>query len=239
MKTKLLIALCICGSVSLLKAQEVKNNKDSFADDGGDTTVHVEKRKYDEIQFSGYVRSFFFYRDVDVYELGDQGRLTLPKNISLGDAYDEPIIHLEMRASPFSATTISTELAFDNRLLRGGSFNETVDEHGRMGSAWYMFNFQAETFTEFGSFSLTAGGGVNWYRMTPLTMWSANDFNSRVELFDRVPWEYQSNDFERYNTYYTQGDIPREQKVRNSATQGVTLEESDLPARLHAGILVG
>ncbi|MFO7869629.1 MAG: hypothetical protein R6U95_10065, partial [Bacteroidales bacterium] len=38
---------------------------------------------------------------------------------------------------------------------------------------------------------------------------------------------------------YTQGDIPREQKVGNSATQGVILEASDLPGRLHAGILVG
>ncbi|MDA3882711.1 MAG: hypothetical protein PF481_05475 [Bacteroidales bacterium] len=235
MKKRYIVLLCLCGSLFFASAQKISNFSNSFED----STQQIEKRKYDGIRFSGYVRSVFFYRDVDVYELGDQGRLTLPKNISLGDAYDEPIIHLEMNASPFPATNIATELAFDNRLLRGGSFNETVDENGRMGSAWHMFNFKAETFTSFGSFKLTAGGGVNWFRMTPLIMWSANDFNSRIELFDRMPWEYQSNDFERYSAYYNQGDIPREDKVGNSSTQGVILEGFDLPGQGNAALVVG
>lgn len=234
-KKRFATLLCFCGCISFVHSQDMSGFVDSFHD----SIPQETKTKYEGIRFSGYARSLFFYRNVEVYDLGDQGRLTLPHNISLGDAYDEPILHLEMQASPFPATSISTEFAFDNRLLRGGSFNETVDEQGRMASAWYLFNFKAETFTNFGSFKVTAGGGVNWFRMTPLIMWSANDFNSRIELFDRMPWEYQSKDFERYSAYYSEGDIPREQKTGTSATQGVIIEGVDLPGQLNASFVVG
>jgi hypothetical protein len=203
-------------------------------------TAKESKTKFKGIKFNGFVRTWFFYRDLDIkYEIAEIGRLTYPRNISLGDGYDQPLMYLQMEASPFPAIKITSEIAFDNRLMRGNSFNGTLDANGRMASAWQIFNFKAETFTDIGTFKLTAGGGANWYRMSPFTMWSANDFNTRDDMFERLPWEPQGDDFKRYASYYNQGDIPRDQRWGNSHTQGVLIEGVGLPAGFNAAVLVG
>lgn len=205
-----------------------------------DSVPRVQKLKYSGVRFSGYTRTWFFHRYLQAdYELGDVGRLTNPRNISLGDGYDQPILHIQMEASPFTATKLSSEIAFDNRILRGGAFNNTVDDNGRMAAPWYLFNFTSETYTNFGSFKITAGGGVNWFRLSPFTMGSANDYNTRDDMFERLPWEGQGNDFDRYMAYYQRGDTPREQRQGTSATQGVIVEASGLPGGLNASFLVG
>lgn len=205
-----------------------------------DTLDHAKKVKYSGVRFNGYTRAWFFHRYLDAdYSLGDLGGVTYPRNISLGDGYDQPILHMFMEATPYPATRLSSEIAFDNRLLRGGSFNNTVGADGRMAAPWYTLNFTAETFTNFGSFRITAGGGVNWFYLSPFTLWSPNDVNTREDMFERYPWQGPGNDFDRYMAFYQVGDISREYRRGNSATQGVILQASGLPGGLSGSFVAG
>jgi hypothetical protein len=84
--------------------------------DNLDSVKQVQKLKYSGVRFSGYTRTWFFHRYLQAdYELGDVGRLTNPRNISLGDGYDSLFCIFKMEASPFPATKLSSEIAFDNR----------------------------------------------------------------------------------------------------------------------------
>ncbi|HTF82380.1 MAG TPA: hypothetical protein VL947_11665, partial [Cytophagales bacterium] len=215
-------------------------------------TNAVEKKPF-ELRFSGYARVWGFYRHLTDYEsllkgLQPQSRgpndvykeyPTAPTNISLSDGYQEPLALIRVEGNPSLKTWFQMEYYFDHRINRvlNSIYNSiNTDPNGRAAAVYRIFQFTGGMHTKVGTFKLTAGGGVNWFKLSPFTLWQ---YQNRDDLFERYPWEPEGNDYSRYNSYYSQGDIPRDQRWGNQGTQGFIIEASGLPRNFDAAIIYG
>lgn len=218
--------------VSIHKEKQQTKKQEKTEDD--------DDNRFKGLNVSGHSRMYFFSRHLqESFDFPTEGGITRPFNVSIGDGYTQPFLRMYISGSPFPATKFELELSLHNDLLRTYSNNALADGQGRLASPWQRFNFQAETYTDYGKFKVIAGGGVNWYKMTPLTLWSNNIDNRRDDMFIRFPWAPNYNEFQKYNDYYNEGDIPRDERWGNAATQGVILEGSGLPWGLNASLLFG
>lgn len=197
----------------------------------------VQKKKWFEgMRYSGNARFVGFYRNMDkYYEVPTEylGGLTMPMNISAGDGTQQPLLLLALEGNPSASSKVKFELNFDHLLLR--STNRTNID-GRLSNLFVIFNFEGSTDTRIGNLKLTAGGGVNWHRISQSTFWG---YQYRDDLFERYPWEPDVNDFERYDYFYNQDDIPRDARFGMQGTQGFILESTGLPAGFDAAVLYG
>jgi hypothetical protein len=105
-----------------------------------------------------------------------------------------------------------------------------------MTSLYVIFKLEGSVDTKIGKIKLTAGGGANWFRISPSTLWG---YQYRDDLFERYPWEPEGHDFARYNSSYSVGDIPRDQRFGMQATQGFILEGTNMPAGFDVALLYG
>lgn len=215
--------------------------------------THASEKKPFELRFSGYARMWGFYRHLSDYEsllkgLQPQSRAqndvskeypTAPTNLSLSDGYQEPLALIRIEGNPSLKTWFQMEYYFDHRVNRvlNSIYNSiNTDQNGRAAAVYRIFQFTGGMHTKIGTFKLTAGGGVNWFKLSPFTLWQ---YQNRDDLFERYPWEPEGNDFGRYNSYYSQGDIPRDQRWGNQGTQGFTIEATGLPKNFDAMIIYG
>ena len=164
--------------------------------------------------------------------------------ISGGQAagYQEPFLLLRLEAKPSSKTSFKIEYAFDDQLdgIIKSNKNEPVDgiitPYSKRVSIYRIFQFQAQTITTKGTFKIIAGGGVNWYRLSPLTLWN---YEYRDDLFERYPWEPEGKAMSRYNSFYEVQNVARDARWGNTGTQGFILEANSLPLGFNAVILYG
>lgn len=214
------------------------------------TSETKPKKKPIELRFSGYARMWGFYRNM--YEFYPSIRPgssnpddlfkewpTLPVNLSLSDGYQEPLALIRIEGNPSLKTWFQMEYYFDHRVGRrlNSIYNSiNSDTNGRSATVYRIFQFTGGTHTKIGTFKLTAGGGVNWFKLSPFTLWQ---FQNRDDLFERYPWEPEGSDYARYNSYYSQGDIPRDQRWGNQGTQGFIIEATGLPRNFSAAIIYG
>lgn len=215
-------------------------------------TQAAEKKPF-ELRFSGYARMWGFYRHLSDYKnllngLAPQTSSpddvlkeypTAPTNLSLSDGYQEPLALIRIEGNPSLKTWFQMEYYFDHRLNRvlNSVYNSiNTDANGRAAAVYRIFQFTGGMHTKVGTFKLTAGGGVNWFKLSPFTLWQ---FQNRDDLFERYPWEPEGNDFNRYNSYYSAGDIPRDQRWGNQGTQGFIIEGTGLPKNFDASIIYG
>lgn len=200
------------------------------------TETQVQKKKWFEgMRYSGNVRFVGFYRNMDKYyeNPGYTGILTNPINISAGDGTRQPLFLLGVEGNPSASSKLKFEMNFDHLLLRRAV---GTDKDGRLANLFVLFNFEGSTDTRIGNLKLIAGGGVNWHRISQSTFWG---YQYRDDLFERYPWEPDVNDFERYDYFYHQDDIPRDARFGMQATQGFILEAGSLPKGFDAAILYG
>lgn len=217
------------------------------------SSTQAKEKKPFELRFSGYARMWAFYRHLSDYEslkgLAPQSTTdpndiykeypTAPTNFSLSDGYQEPLALIRIEGNPSLKTWFQMEYYFDHRINRllTSKYNSIVtDQNGRAAAVYRIFQFTGGMHTKVGTFKLTAGGGVNWFKLSPFTLWQ---YQNRDDLFERYPWEPEGNDFGRYNAYYSQGDIPRDQRWGNQGTQGFTIEATGLPKNFDATIIYG
>ncbi|MFQ3576288.1 MAG: hypothetical protein SNJ77_07630, partial [Cytophagales bacterium] len=209
------------------------------------------KKQPMELRFSGYARLWAFYRNM--FDYNENGMLpqdaspdnllkeypTLPVNYSLSDGYQEPLALIRVEGNPSLKTWFQMEYYFDHRIGRrlNSIYNSiNTDTNGRAATVYRIFQFTGGTHTKLGTFKLTAGGGVNWYKLSPFTLWQ---YQNRDDLFERYPWEPEGNDFTRYDSYYSLGDIPRDVRWGNQGTQGFIIEATGLPKGLSASLIYG
>jgi len=207
----------------------------------GVSTAQAAKPKrnfFKNMRYSGYARLFVLHRQMhDYYNIAPTQGLSLPTNLTVGDGYQQPLLLFRLEGNPTAKTYFNMELQFDHRLLTrytDGPF--LSDSMGRGASLYVIFKLEGAIDTKIGKFKLTAGGGANWFRLSPTTLWG---YQYRDDLFDRYPWEPEGHDFARYNSSYAVGDIPRDQRFGMAATQGFILEGTDLPAGLDVALLYG
>jgi hypothetical protein len=209
----------------------------NFIGESKNTTGETAKRNFFKaIRYSGYARFYPLYRKMNTYynepALAANG-LTVPGNLTADDGYPQPLMLFRLEASPTAKSWFQMEWQFDNLLKRTTVFTDTS---GRMANLYIILQLQGGVETSFGKFKVIAGGGVNWYRLSPSTLWQ---YQFRDDLFDRYPWEPEGHDFARYNSAYASGDIPRDQRFGKQATQGFILEGTNLPSGFEAVAIYG
>ncbi len=194
----------------------------------------AKKNWFKAMRYSGWARFYPFYRKMnEYYDVPPTEGLTLPINITANDGYQQPLMLFRLEGNPSPKTWFQTELQFDHFL---GRTTARTDQDGRYGNLFVIFQLQGAVDTRFGHIKMIAGGGANWYRLSPSTLWG---YQFRDDFFERYPWEPEGHDFARYNSFYSTGDIPRDQRFGMQATQGFILEGTNLPAGFDAALLYG
>jgi hypothetical protein len=209
----------------------------NFIEQSNNTGKSPKKNWFKGMRYSGYARFYPLYRHMNQYynipALSANG-LTVPTNLTADDGYQQPLMLFRLEGSPTAKTWFQMELQFDNLLKRTTAL--TQDTLGHLANLYIILQLQAAVDTKFGHIKLIAGGGVNWYRLSPATLWQ---YQFRDDLFDRYPWEPEGHDFARYSSAYASGDIPRDQRFGKQATQGFILEGTNMPAGFDAAIIYG
>lgn len=199
-----------------------------------DKEIKEDKPKFQSLRFSGYSRLWGFYRNLKTaYPDAPLEGLNVPVTLTQDDGSNEPLLLVRLEANPSPKTWFQMEYMFDNRFL---STTGWTDANGNSALAYRVFQFQGSTFTSFGTFKLIAGGGVNWYKLSPFTLWN---YQYRDDLFERYPWEPEGSNWGRYDAFYSLGDIPRDQRWGNRGTQGFILEGAGLPYGFDFSVLYG
>lgn len=193
-----------------------------------------KKTWFKAVRISGWARFYPYYRKMkQYYDLPASNGLTTPVTLNANDGYQQPLMLFRLEANPSAKTWFQTELQFDNLFKRTTTLTDTT---GKIANLYVIFQLQGAVDTRFGHFKMIAGGGANWYRLSPSTLWQ---YQYRDDMFERYPWEPEGHDFSRYNSSYSVGDIPRDQRFGMQATQGFILEGTNLPAGFDAAILYG
>ena len=179
------------------------------------------------VRFSGYVRGYGQYRTMDQYYndmYGGANNLTLNGVNAIGtnlqNGYTEPFMMLKAEANPSSKTSLVLEYYFDNQMT-----GQKLDS-GRQALLYRLFNFKGNINTNFGVFTLTAGGGVNWAKMSPFTLWN---YQNREDMFERWPWQPQGGSAGRYASTFEEKNIAVDNRWGRAGTQGFILEGVGLP----------
>jgi len=217
--------LQVLKSVGLLKPSQLKAVKvtPDDQDEAKPVTPSVP------VRFSGYARAFIQYRTMDKYYNDMYGG---PNNLTvngvnyidnLQNGYPEPFLMLQADANPTAKTSVCVQYYLDNQMTG------QMSDSGRQALLYRTFNFKGNIYSNIGTFSLTAGGGVNWARMTPFTLGNNLQYY-RQDMFERLPWQYYGSSAARYSSYYEDLNISVDTRWSRAGTQGFILEGSGLPA---------
>jgi hypothetical protein len=215
--------LNILKSVGLLKPQKLNQVQEETQPENGLGPAPSGVA----VRFSGYVRSFTQYRVMDKFYPDMYGGA---RNIAFNginpistnqDGFPEPFLMLKAEANPTSKTSVVVEYYFDNQLT-----GQRLDS-GRQALLYRLFNFKGNIYSKFGTFTLTAGGGVNWAKMTPFTLWN---YQYREDLFERWPWQPEGSSAARFLSHYEEKNIAVDNRWGRAGTQGFILEGTGLPA---------
>ena len=215
------------------------NSTKHYIGKSSNTEAGGKRSFFKSMRYSGYARFYPMYRNMTSHyniPTSYANGLTVPVNLTADDGYQQPLMLFRFEANPTAKSFFQMELQFDNLLKRNNSLNGNTDTTGKLANLYIILQLQAGVDTKLGHFQIIAGGGVNWYRLSPSTLWQ---YQFRDDLFDRYPWEPEGHDFSRYNSAYTSGDIPRDQRFGKAASQGFILEGTRLPAGFDAVVIYG
>jgi hypothetical protein len=200
------------------------------------SVAKTKKNWFKGMRYSGYARFYPMYRNLSQYypvPADPATGLTVPVNISADDGYLQPLMLFRLEANPTAKSFFQMELQFSNLLNRKTTFTDTT---GKLANLYVIFQLVGAVDTRIGHLKLTAGGGSNWARLSPSTLWG---YQYRDDLFERYPWEPEGHDFSRYTSAYAVGDIPRDQRFGKQATQGFIFEGTNLPLGFDATLIYG
>ncbi len=212
-------------------------------------TSTKQYKRWTGLKYSGYIRSYNQYRDMPVHYAGapqaDQlltvNGLDIVNKVYTG--YQEPMMLLRLEGSPTAKTWFQVEYMFDNQMMgiiKEDSVASQVPGIGqttnRRAMVYRIMQFKGYANTKVGDFTLVAGGGVNWARMSSMTL---SNYQYRDDLFERYPWQPEGNSFSTYNRFYNEKNIARDQRWGNTGTQGFMLIGKNLPKGFGFQVIVG
>ena len=239
------------GQVNSLRVKpSTVNGKSAPSDAIGIKATNYKRWK--GLKYSGYVRSYTQFRDMPVrygnnqaansqYDITQNG-LGINNGINY-TGYQEPLMLLRIEGSPTARTFFKLEYMLDNQMV-GQIRQDTVaaNQNGiggnlnRRSMIYRIFQFTGGINTKIGDFTLIAGGGVNWYRLSPFTLWN---YEYRDDMFERYPWDPEQTAWNKYNVYYASQNIARDARWGNTGTQGFILNGKNLPFGLGFDLLYG
>jgi hypothetical protein len=204
------------------------------------------KKDGPKLRISGFARFVGFYRQLGDYYSDTYTRnrgLSVPVTLNMDDGSLQPMLMLRMELNPTSKTSIMLESQLNNPFL-STMFEENGEIsgasvpgfQGNTAAVFSRFALNATTVTDYGTIRLQAGGGMNWGKMSPFTMWT---FQYRDDMFERYPWDPAGANWNRYKWYYSLGDIPRDLRWGRRAVQGFKFEFEDMPYGLEGMFFYG
>ncbi len=206
-------------------------------------------KRWTGLKYSGYIRSYNQYRWMPQHQStapqADQlltiNGLDIVNKVYTG--YQEPMFLLRVEGSPTAKTWFQVEYMFDNQMMgiiREDSVANQVPGIGqttnRRAMVYRIMQFKGYANTKVGDFTLIAGGGVNWAKMSPFTL---SNYQYRDDMFERYPWQPEGNSFGSYNRFYNEQNIARDQRWGNTGTQGFMLQGKNLPKGFGFQLIVG
>ena len=223
-------------------------------------TESVKESKYKrftQLKYSGYIRPYVQYRHMSQqYPNQPMAKdnvtfegMDVVQGVYTG--YQEPMMLLRLEGNPTLRTSFKVEYALDNQMMgnvavappltfagSGVTNNPTGPAQltNHRVQVYRIFQFVASTSTKVGDFTLTSGGGVLWYKLSPFTL---GQYQYRDDMFDRYPWEPEGTAWNRYNSYYGTQNVPRDARWWNAGAQGFILEAKGLPKGFGASVVYG
>jgi hypothetical protein len=239
-------SLEVSSQTTLVKIKPTVYKRNLLAPLGISDTKASQYKRWTALKYSGYIRSYNQFRDMPVRYSG------LPRqqiNVNgydvvagQGNGYQEPFMLLRLEGNPTARTWWQMEYMFDNQMMgiirqdTTSSLTGLSGTQNRRSMVYRIMQFKAGTNTKAGDFVLTAGGGVNWYNMSPFTL---SNYQYRDDMFERYPWDPDQAAWSKYNTFYATQNIARDQRWGKTATQGFILEGKNLPKGFGFAALYG
>ena len=219
-------------------------------DNNGFSVLAIEEREdgnpvmpiLKNITFNGYARFFGYGRTLDeVYSnaLNAQAPVTarIPRKvIGFSDGYQrsEPIVRLDMLAVPSPNVSFKTDVTFYTDWDGSLHTSDTLDSRYSLNLG---ISLQGNFKTKLGSFTVQAGG-INWFRLSPLTMWDFEGYFRRSN-FERFPWDPSEQGIDRAKNLFQTGGVNTDTRFGKRPFQGFSLEAKGLPKKLSLTALFG
>ena len=187
------------------------------------------------IKVSGDARFYAVYRDMDT-QYGDQ--VTSSKNLAFlaypnsagGNAAGKPLAEIRLTAKPSSKSEVSIGYALAH------IFTGEQGDSSRFAQIRNLINFGGKLNTDYGLFSMQAGGGVLWTSLSPLTM---SNVEYRPDNFDRLPWDWYTDSWAKYTDFYNASVSLGGENYGAIGLQGIKLSGDGLPGDLGFKVMYG
>lgn len=186
---------------------------------------------------------------------GDVPQYTKPRSLFIGDDSQLPNFSLNFSGRPAPNAFWNFDL-FAFQFLEGnvnptygGQILEeqrptiynpmfTTTKPGQSMGLLLGISTNAGISTDYGNIGVTLGG-TQWLSISDLTLAAFRGYN-RFMLFERNPWDpVTANIEDRYNTFYSQGNINQDTRWGERAFNGFTVRANDLPGNLDLIAMVG
>lgn len=230
--------------------------------------AQTKKPKFTELKISGYFRNYITFRNMQenyyspdpMNPIGPIANKTLMVNGLYKDlnnslqanGYREPLMMIVFSGKPSANTSLDVDFLLDNQMT-GQIFNTSnasslsnphpisadtgagdLDVPRRIQAARWL-NLGGSALTKIGQFEFKAGGVLN-LNITPATL---NFYQYRDDMFERYPWEWQTNSFKRYLAFYNDRNVVRDPRLGSSSIQGFTLKGTQMPFRTGFMLIYG
>ncbi len=228
-------SLEVSAQSTLVKIKPIVYKQGLTAPMGVSATKATQYKRWTGLKYSGYVRSYNQYRNMPERYSGPRELINVNGlDVANGTftGYQEPLLLLRVEGNPTARTWFQVEYMFDNQMFGKVREDTTAGQNGigsnlnRRAMTYRILQFKAGTTTKIGDFNLIAGGGVNWYKMSPFTLWN---YEYRDDMFERYPWDPDQVAWGKYNQFYSSQNIARDSRWGNTATQGFIIEGKNLP----------
>ena len=178
------------------------------------------------IKVTGGARFFAVYRSMDEFypdmvtpekDLSFTSYPTVGQGVSNGGG--APLLDLELSAQPTSKFGVTVGYSLFHQFTG-------EPETAKAAALRSSLTFGGKLNTDYGLFKIEAGGGVIWTSMSPLTM---SSIENRFDNFDRLPWDWYTNSWQKYNDFYSASVNLGGESYGNIAFQGIKFSGNGLP----------
>lgn len=147
-----------------------------------------------------------------------------------GNFYRQPLLNVVFSANTSANSSFAIEYAMSH------FYTGLKADSSKKLSVQNMLQLHGFVHGKYANILLTAGGGALNYSLSPLTIYN-KDF--REPMFEKLPWDWYSKSFEKYNDQYNASSTSTPSYISNSATQGFIIDVTELPLKLGASLFYG
>ncbi len=227
---------------SVVVKSEEKQETSQAKEESNPDDIEARIDRMHSMRISGFSRLVGYYRNMKQFypNLPDYKGLTYPITLGIGDGSGNPAFMLKLEGSASKNTHILLEAGLHHNFGAWGTGvyapGAQQKRDGKVATIFSRFALEAKTRNNLGTFKMMAGGGMNWGKLSPFTLWT---FQYRDDMFERYPWDPAGSNWKRYGWFYSLGDVPRDLRWGNRSLSGFRIDAEDLPRNYEATFIFG